>query len=86
MTNTIPVWYVFSIMSKTKEFKGEKIKEARESKGWSLQELSLQLYERDINLTPMTLSNYENEKTTPDIDNLAGIAQCLGKDLEYFFA
>lgn len=73
-------------MKNTAKFKGEKLKEARETKGMSQHDLSLALYEREINLTPATLSNYENEKTSPDIDVMMIIAQVLGKQMDYFFA
>ncbi|MBQ8383233.1 MAG: helix-turn-helix transcriptional regulator [Clostridia bacterium] len=56
---------------------GKNIKKAREEKGLTQDALAEQL-----NVTRQAVSNWENEKTQPDIETLDQIAQILGVDIE----
>ena len=56
---------------------GKNIKKVREEKGLTQDALAEQL-----SVTRQAVSNWENEKTQPDIEMLDQIAQTLGVDIE----
>lgn len=58
---------------------GERIREARESKGWLQKELAAR-----VHVEPQTVSNWERGVTAPDLDKLEIIARELGRDVAYF--
>ncbi|MCZ8070317.1 MAG: helix-turn-helix transcriptional regulator [Cytophagales bacterium] len=57
---------------------GIRVKELRTKKGWSLSTLG------EISKIPKgILSNYERDKTSPNLPNLIRLAQSLGTSLDY---
>lgn len=55
-----------------------KLKELRKKKGLTQEEMALLL-----NLTRITYSNYENEKTEPDIQTLCKMSKELNVSIDY---
>lgn len=68
------------------KFDGKSLKQAREVRGWSHQNLVYALANEGVSITTMSLRNYETGKTVPDSDLLMAVATVLGKNLEFFFA
>jgi transcriptional regulator with XRE-family HTH domain len=60
---------------------GERIREARASKGWKQRELA-----SEVEVEPITVSRWERGATTPDLDVLRLVAEATGKPLGYFVA
>src|ERR671924_1935843 len=60
---------------------GERIREARASKGWKQRELA-----SEVEVEPITVSRWERGATTPDLDVLQLVAEATGKPLSYFVA
>jgi transcriptional regulator with XRE-family HTH domain len=60
---------------------GNRIREARASKGWKQRELA-----SEVEVEPITVSRWERGATTPDLDVLRLVAQATGKSLSYFVA
>jgi transcriptional regulator with XRE-family HTH domain len=60
---------------------GNRIREARASKGWKQRELASQ-----VEVEPITVSRWERGATTPDLDVLRLVAEATGKPLSYFVA
>ena len=60
-------------------YMGKRIREAREEKGWSQQELADMIYKRRA-----SISEIENGKMYPDVVSLTLIAANLQKPLRYF--
>lgn len=60
---------------------GDRIREARASKGWKQRELASQ-----VEVEPITVSRWERGATTPDLDVLRLVAEATGKPLSYFVA
>ena len=60
---------------------GNRIREARASKGWKQRELASEVEEE-----PITVSRWERGATTPDLDVLRLVAEATGKPLSYFVA
>jgi transcriptional regulator with XRE-family HTH domain len=58
---------------------GNRIREARASKGWKQRELASQ-----VEVEPITVSRWERGATTPDLDVLRLVADATGKPLSYF--
>lgn len=58
---------------------GQKIKELRQQKGWSQEELG-----QKIQYTKSNVSKWENETTSPDIETLKKLADLFGVDINYF--
>lgn len=56
---------------------GKNIKKAREEKG-----LTQEAMAEMLSVTRQAVSNWENEKTQPDVETLDRIAQTLGVDIE----
>ena len=56
---------------------GKNIKRFRTEKKWTQEELALKL-----NVTRQAVSNWENEKTQPDVETLGAIAQVLEVTVE----
>ena len=56
---------------------GKNIRRGREAKGFTQEELA-----RRLNVTRQAVSNWENEKTQPDIDTLQKLAQHLDVSAE----
>lgn len=66
---------------------GEKIKSARKSKGIKQSELAdmLNLKYPELKIGNTTISNYEVNRSKPDIDTLNAIRQTLELSADYFF-
>ena len=60
---------------------GDRIREARASKGWKQRELA-----SEVEVEPITVSRWERGATTPDLDVLRVVADATGKPLSYFVA
>jgi transcriptional regulator with XRE-family HTH domain len=60
---------------------GDRIREARASKGWKQRELA-----SEVEVEPITVSRWERGATTPDLDVLRLVAEATGKPLGYFVA
>jgi transcriptional regulator with XRE-family HTH domain len=60
---------------------GDRIREARASKGWKQRELA-----SEVAVEPITVSRWERGATTPDLDVLRLVAEATGKPLSYFVA
>ena len=60
---------------------GDRIREARASKGWKQRELA-----SEVEVEPITVSRWERGATTPDLDVLRLVAGATGKPLSYFVA
>ena len=60
---------------------GNRIREARASKGWKQRELA-----SEVEVEPITVSRWERGATTPDLDVLRLVADATGKPLSYFVA
>jgi len=60
---------------------GNRIREARGSKGWKQRELA-----SEVEVEPITVSRWERGATTPDLDVLRLVAEATGKPLSYFVA
>ena len=60
---------------------GNRIREARASKGWKQRELA-----SEVEVEPITVSRWERGATTPDLDVLRLVAEATGKSLSYFVA
>lgn len=60
---------------------GERIKWARETKGWLQKELA-----RRVHVEPQTVSNWERGVSTPDLDKIEVLARELEHPVAYFFA
>jgi transcriptional regulator with XRE-family HTH domain len=58
---------------------GERIREARASKGWKQKHLAA-----EVEVEPITVSRWERGATTPDLDVLRLVAEATGKPLGYF--
>ena len=58
---------------------GDRIREARASKGWKQRELA-----SEVEVEPITVSRWERGATTPDLDVLRLVAEATGKPLSYF--
>jgi transcriptional regulator with XRE-family HTH domain len=60
---------------------GDRIREARASKGWKQRELA-----SEVEVEPITVSRWERGATTPDLDVLRLVAEATEKPLGYFVA
>jgi transcriptional regulator with XRE-family HTH domain len=60
---------------------GDRIREARASKGWLQKHLAA-----EVDVEPITVSRWERGATTPDLDVLQLVAEATGKPLSYFVA
>ena len=60
---------------------GDRIREARASKGWKQRELA-----SEVEVEPITVSRWERGATTPDLDVIRLVADATGKPLSYFIA
>src|SRR5262245_864357 len=58
---------------------GDRIREARASKGWKQKHLAA-----EVEVEPITVSRWERGATTPDLDVLRLVAEATGKPLSYF--
>ena len=58
---------------------GNRIREARASKGWKQRELA-----SEVEVEPITVSRWERGATTPDLDVLRLVADATEKPLSYF--
>lgn len=63
---------------------GDRIRRRRQAQGLSLQDLADRLEGLGIKLSRAALSNYENNKATPNAKTLWGIAKILGASMDYF--
>src|ERR671922_1419620 len=68
-------------MGNAKAQLGDRIREARASKGWKQRELA-----SEVEVEPITVSRWERGATTPDLDVLQLVAEATGKPLSYFVA
>ena len=57
---------------------GERLKDLRNEKGISLKYLA-----KEIGVTDMAISRWENEKRIPNIENLASLAKYFGVSTDY---
>ena len=57
---------------------GTKLQELRKEKGMTQEELA-----NDLAITPQSVSKWENEQSTPDLDTLVKIAKILGVSCDY---
>lgn len=71
---------------KSQTFSHERLKEARESSGWSQETLVSELYAHGVQISRATWVRYENGDTEPDISDLLIIAKVLKKPLEFFLS
>ena len=60
---------------------GNRIREARASKGWKQRELA-----SEVAVEPITVSRWERGATTPDLDVIRLVAEATGKPMSYFVA
>src|SRR5215210_6807557 len=60
---------------------GDRIREARASKGWKQRELA-----SEVEVEPITVSRWERGATTPDLDVLRLVADATGKPRSYCVA
>src|SRR3954447_20447121 len=58
---------------------GERIREARASRGWKQKHLAA-----EVEVEPITVSRWERGATTPDLDVLRLVADATGRPLSYF--
>lgn len=72
-------------MKKQTEFLNKRLKQAREDRGWSQEDMILKLYDKELRMSRQTLANYENGETDPQVSDLIVMAEVLGKPVEYFF-
>ena len=59
---------------------GSRIKVARKEKNMTQEQLALQ-----CGVTKGAISNYENDVSTPDVEKLSAIMDCLGVDPNYIY-
>lgn len=59
---------------------GSRIKAARREKKLTQEQLALQ-----CGVTKGAISNYENDVSTPDVEKLTAIMECLGVDPNYIY-
>lgn len=59
---------------------GSRIKAARRRKGLTQEQLAQQ-----CGVTKGAISNYENDVSTPDVEKLSAIMECLGVDPNYIY-
>ena len=59
---------------------GSRIKVARKAKNMTQEQLALQ-----CGVTKGAISNYENDVSTPDVEKLSAIMECLGVDPNYIY-
>jgi transcriptional regulator with XRE-family HTH domain len=58
---------------------GDRIREARASKGWKQKNLAA-----EVEVEPITVSRWERGATTPDLDVLRLVAEATDRPLSYF--
>jgi transcriptional regulator with XRE-family HTH domain len=66
-------------LARRREIVGDRIREARERKGWLQKELAGR-----VHVEPQTVSNWERGVTTPDLDKLAILARELDQEVADF--
>ena len=66
-------------------FMNIRIKELRESKNWSLGDLTFELAKLSYRYTRQTLFNWETGATEPRASNVACLAEVFSVPIEYFF-
>ncbi len=71
---------LLSMASRNPEL-GDRIRQARASRGWKQRELA-----SEVEVEPITVSRWERGATTPDLDVLRLVADATGKPLSYFVA
>lgn len=69
-----------------RDVSGAKIREARESKGWSQSQLAWEVRKVNPGLRPdgSAISNYESDKHRPRSAMLYALARALGHPIEFF--
>jgi transcriptional regulator with XRE-family HTH domain len=66
-------------LARRREIVGDRIREARNAKGWLQKELA-----RRVHVEPQTVSNWERGVSTPDLDKLDLLAEVLEQPVSYF--
>ena len=66
-------------MASKNEDLGQRIKQAREDRGWKQKDLA-----QAVHVEPMTVSRWERGVNTPDLDTLALVARVTGKPNSFF--
>lgn len=68
-----------ALLARRREIVGDRIRNAREKKGWLQKELA-----RRVHVEPQTVSNWERGVTTPDLDKLEALGRELDHPVSYF--
>lgn len=66
-------------MARNNKTLGERIKEARDARGWKQKDLAAK-----VNVEPMTVSRWERGVNQPDMDTLRVVAQVTQMPLAFF--
>ena len=70
---------------KQQTFAYKRLKQAREDKDMSQEQMILKLYDKGLQLSRQTLFNYESGASDPQVTDLVVLADVLGKPIDYFF-
>jgi len=63
----------------------EKLRECREEKGLSQEEMVVEMSKRGLQLSRQTLANWETGVTAPDADSLSIMVIFFGRPVKHFF-
>lgn len=66
-------------------FERDKLRKARINAGYSVDDLVFELMSKGVRITGQSIYNWERGKHIPRVDDLAVVAEILGKPFEYFF-
>lgn len=67
------------------KFLNEKIKECREERKLSIEDLTSELYAKGLKVSRMTVYNWEKGDTVPDVRDFAVVAAFFNKPMKFFF-
>lgn len=68
-------------MEQVRRFSGERLRQARHSKGWTQAELA-----RHAGIRERQVIRWENEQNTPRIEAVAALARVTDCDFDFFFS
>ena len=66
-------------------FNGKRLRDLRDRRGYSQNELALQFRDRGYNVTYGTISNWEKGKTEPSFSDAVVLAKIFDVDLDLLF-
>lgn len=80
------IWYSCFESGVISMYVADKLKECREEKKLSQEDLLFELGKLGLRLSRQTLGSWESGTTAPDVNDLAIIAKFFNKPVQYFFA